>query len=385
MIPGRPLGGRTARAVREGVAGARKDISLPVRFGALLVVLLWLTGCTFGPRNITPDRFNYTAAIAQSNNEQLLANLVRLRYSEPPVFLGIGSVLTQYVYSGAVSVDGVTSQETAALPDWTIGGSARGAYIERPTITYTPLVGQEFAQQLLAPIDVQAIFALVESGWSPEALVKLTVEGINELDGRLKTPVPTRSELDEIRAFREAVDLLLDVAARHAVEMHRDANDPAKRYLVFANDTDPETRALVTELKAALGLDSARSRFRVTDRDIRQADEITIRLRSFAAMLGLVSRGIDVPKAHLVEQRATPMTAPRQDSDLASLVRMQVRSQRQRPDDAFVAIRHQGHWFFIPENDQQSKQTFGLLGYLFQIQAPAAQPVGGPVLTVPTG
>ena len=47
------------------------------------------SACTLGPRNIAPDRFDYTEAIARSNHEQLLANLVRLRYNEPPVFLGM--------------------------------------------------------------------------------------------------------------------------------------------------------------------------------------------------------------------------------------------------------------------------------------------------------
>ena len=64
---------------------------------------------------------------------------------------------------------------------------------------------------------------------------------------------------------------------------------------------------------------------------------------------------------------------------------MRLRSQRERPDDTFVAVRHRGYGFFIPDNDHQTKQIFGLLGYLFQFQAPAAQSVGGPVLTVPTG
>ena len=114
----------------------RHDTDLTERVDAMpvtrLVVLIGLvcfgSGCTLGPRNITPDRFNYTEAIAQSNHEQLLSNIVRLRYDESPVFLGIGSVLTQYVYSGRISVSGAASQETTAVPGWTVGGSASGAY-----------------------------------------------------------------------------------------------------------------------------------------------------------------------------------------------------------------------------------------------------------------
>jgi hypothetical protein len=334
---------------------------------------------------MAPDRFDYTEALARSNHEQLLSNLVRLRYNEPPVFLGVGSVLTQYVYSGRVSVSGAAAQETSAVPGWTVGGTASGLYIERPTITYTPLVGQDFAQQLLAPIDSESVFALVQSGWSPQDLLRLTIESINDVDGRLTSHVPGALELERIRAFRQMTDLLLAVASHRAIEMHRDAEDPTERYLVFAEETDAETAGLIADLKTSLGLDADRSRFRVTDRYIRSADEITIRVRSFGAMLGLESRGIEVPAAHLEELRAVTMTLPAEDPDVASLVRLRVRSQSERPADAFVAIRYQGYWFFIPDDDHESKEVFGLLGYLFQIQAPAVQSVGGPVLTVPTG
>jgi hypothetical protein len=354
-----------------------------------LVVLLGLAisagACTLGPRNIQPDRFDYNEAIARSNQEQLLSNIVRLRYSEPPVFLGVGSVLTQYVYSGRIGVNGAAAADSSSIPGWTVGGSATGAYLERPTITYSPLVGQDFAQQLLAPIDAAAVFALIQSGWSPRELLMLTLESINGVEGSLIRPVPTRADLDQVRAFCRIVDLLLAVASRDAIEMHRDADNPSLRFLVFAEDTDAETSALIAELKDALDLDRNRSRFRVTDRSIRKPDEITMRVRSFGAMLGLESRGVDVPAEHIDAQRAIPMTSPKEDPDVASLIRLRVRSQAERPDDAFVAIRYGGYWYFVPNNDHQSKQTFGLLGYLFQIQAPAAQSVGGPVLTVPTG
>jgi hypothetical protein len=42
------------------------------------------------------DSFNYNEAISRSSSEQILINLVRLRYREVPVFLAVGSVLTQY-------------------------------------------------------------------------------------------------------------------------------------------------------------------------------------------------------------------------------------------------------------------------------------------------
>ncbi len=65
-------------------------------------------------------------------------------------------------------------------------------------------------------------------------------------------------------------------------------------------------------------------------------------------------------------------------------VPLRIRSQAGSPPDAFVAVRYADYWFYIPHSDHTSKQAFGLLAYLFQMQAPQVQGAG-PLLTVPTG
>ena len=53
--------------------------------------LLLLTGCTsLGSRTIPRDSFNYNEAMAQSRNQQMLLNIVRLRYLDIPDFLTVG-------------------------------------------------------------------------------------------------------------------------------------------------------------------------------------------------------------------------------------------------------------------------------------------------------
>ena len=62
---------------------------------AMLAVAL--CGCAkMGPGKIPSARINYCEAIVRSANEQLLLNLVRLRYRDVPLFLDLGSVVTQY-------------------------------------------------------------------------------------------------------------------------------------------------------------------------------------------------------------------------------------------------------------------------------------------------
>src|SRR6476646_7054321 len=81
--------------------------------GSALALCLSLGGChALGPRQVPLDRFDYNTAVANSSNEQMLLNLVRLRYSEVPVFLALNSVLTQYVWTGEVGVNGAGGEAT---------------------------------------------------------------------------------------------------------------------------------------------------------------------------------------------------------------------------------------------------------------------------------
>ncbi len=149
-------------------------------------------------------------------------------------------------------------------------------------------------------------------------------------------------------------------------------------------ERDDDTGAIIDELKSMLGLDPDHSSFRVTERVIgRKPDEITVRVRSLLTLMGFLSRGIEIPASHIEEKRVEEMISP-VDPELRSLLfPLRIHSSVERPADAFVAVRHHDHWFYITHSDHMSKQAFSLLTYLFQMQAPQAQTLG-PMITVPT-
>ncbi len=342
--------------------------------GALMGVL---AGCrSFVARRMPDDQFDYNQAISRSANEQMLLNVVRLRYSEPPVFLAANSIVTQYVYSGMAGGEAAVG-ESLGEPLWSVGGSANVVYIERPTITYTPLSGTEFAAQLLAPVPSDLVFGLVESGWPPEQLLTMTLLRINDLTSVPFVPAGSPGAPGPTDTLAGVVRLVIELAARQAIEM--EPGPGGDRYLVFPERPDAETAALIDRLKSAIGLARDTSRFRVTTRVVRRGpEEVTLRVRSVLELMGFLARGVQIPAEHADQGRAVQSGAGGPDAPL------RVWSQVERPSDAFVAVRHQGYWFYIRQSDHTSKQAFGLLAYLFQMQAPQIKGAG-PLLTVPTG
>jgi len=351
----------------------------------LIILCLSLPACSrFGPRQIPLDSFNYNAAIARSSNEQMLSNLVRLRYREVPVFLAVGSVLTQYFYGGEATADATFGKLTSNSADEFFGAKARMVYFERPTITYSPLAGQEFTQQMLTPIPSELLFSLVQSGWPPEQLLMMGLERLNHLENIHFGSMPSRESLEGLRTFQHAVRLIVELSSRRALEMQNSKETSNTRSFVFEQALDDGTRALINELKSMLGLNPDHSSFRVTKRVIgRNPDEITVRVRSLLTLMGFLSRGIEIPDTHIDEKRVEEMILL-DDPELRSLLfPLIIHSSVERPADAFVTVKHHDHWFYIAHSDHMSKQAFSLLTYLFQMQAPQAQTLG-PMITVPT-
>jgi hypothetical protein len=65
-----------------------------------LVLLLALPGCAFGPRALEASHGRYNEAVRTVNEEQLLRNLVHLRYTENPLNLEVTIIANQFELSG---------------------------------------------------------------------------------------------------------------------------------------------------------------------------------------------------------------------------------------------------------------------------------------------
>ena len=78
-----------------------------MRLLAICALGLFLTNCTpMGPPTIARDRFDYVSAISDSWKRQMLLNLLKVRYSDAPVFMDVSSVINSYSLEGEISLGG---------------------------------------------------------------------------------------------------------------------------------------------------------------------------------------------------------------------------------------------------------------------------------------
>ena len=148
-----------------------------LRRTAVLILLCTISGCVHLPSNsISASYQDYNQHLRRANKEQLFYNIVALHHNEVPHFLTATSVVSQL--SRETTVSGGAS---IAPPSDESAGAIGAGYVvrESPTITFTPLHGENYSRLLLTPFPPVLILALAESGWPVDKLLYLAVRSVN--------------------------------------------------------------------------------------------------------------------------------------------------------------------------------------------------------------
>ena len=119
----------------------------------------------------------------------------------------------------------------------------------------------------------------------------------------------------------------------------------------------------------------------------RKPNEVGLRCRSLLGVLYFLSKAVEPPaehvKAGLVVVTVDDDGQPFNWSKVTGKV-LTIHSQERRPQKAYVAVQHRGWWFYIADDDQNSKATFSFLNILYSLQQASGQGKS-PVLTLPVG
>ena len=266
-----------------------------------LIALAALPGCAtrMGPSTIPAARFDYTKKIARSQNDQLLLNLVRLRYRETPVVLDVGSVIAQYSLSESAGASPLIGQSDSSELGLSVGGS----YSEQPTITYEPLKGADFTRRLLTPVSPMTILLLSELGWSIERLLMCCVESINGIENAPAASGPTPDRLPDNERFRELARLLRKLQIDRPVDLHMaldgDSNMARVRIKALGAAQPEVVRANLDRVRDLLGLEDENEIFNLKSRGLmRQPNEIAVAGRSLPGVLFFLANGVHAPADH---------------------------------------------------------------------------------------
>src|SRR6516164_2684535 len=80
------------------------------RVVVLLAACAGLSGCA-GPKAVRYTRLRYNEVIRDTNDEELLINIVRLRYADSPVFIDLPNITSQFEVAGRGNYFGGTGNQ----------------------------------------------------------------------------------------------------------------------------------------------------------------------------------------------------------------------------------------------------------------------------------
>jgi hypothetical protein len=355
-------------------------------------VLLPLACQHIGPPSIEQDRLAYNKAVLNSWEQQTLLNIVRARYDDLVNFIDVGPVQQSHTLMGSLSagLSAVVAPWSAATN--TINPSATGtrSTTDSPSITYTPLTGAEFTRNLTAPLKPIDICDLIESGYRADVFLNLTLYSINDFTS-------ATTEEHEIRLINSEHTTSRFANLTRAIEcahQHNDLNfyikpgtdsDSTKVFMFIADrdcsDLDcpkcrhnPGSRAgpypskPVAVIRSDLRLKPRINQFEVLAGPSPTNDtQIAVRTRSAIAAIRWLSKYVD-------EEERGPHDDPPP---------ITVKSDREKPREAFVSVQYRDRWYWICEDDTDSKFALIYLRTLLAFADTSGKPPP-PVLTIPT-
>ena len=354
------------------------------RWLLLLTAATAITACnSFGPDALRGTHPLYNDAIVGSMNDQFIQNVVRLHYRDPVFFLDVASVTATMKLDMSGGLDQASSQLNGGpnILKYSLGG----AYTTQPTISYSPLQGERFVKSVLSPISIEAVFALNSSGWTAQRVLGLCVERINEIDNASSASGPTPQLAPEYGLqFRRLLQLVEEVSNQQLIVPRI---DPKTKETQLEIKSSLKFHEQIREIKELLRLDQNLEIYHVNSDFLKSSpDTISIRTRSLMSIFFYLSHHVDTPQSHK-EAGLVTVTRNKDGSEFdwgttAAGRVFHIRQSEYEPSLAFVAIPYRGSWFYLADNDLESKSTFMLLMQLFRLQAGATKSTG-PTLTIP--
>lgn len=382
-----------------------------------LLAVLNLAGC-LSPPTLNRAVLAYDEAITDAISKQLLVNIARAHHHEPIHFTGVANVAATFDFRiNAGATPALTGEHGRTLVPL-FGGSIA----ENPTISITPIEGEEFTKRLLSPFQESKLTLLLRQGVDIDLLLRLMAKELRlTTNGEEVAYRNSPSDKDGYDMFRKVVLHLSAIQDANrlyaeALTFERTWTIPAEavtaegfaaleqQYLItYQPDQRTYTlrkpvsgRILITNYdpstlpeKERIRLHEAADQQPVNDVsfDIRAGHyggdwslQGDFRLRSFNAMLNFLGHSVDEDREYAVEK--DPRTPPVVENPVKTMDLLILDTS---PDEAGVTVKSHGRYYAVNAQGPQARwnrEAFKLLSQLFQMTVTEVPRSGVPSITI---
>jgi len=383
----------------------------------ITVIAFLISGCASN-RALDHAVIAYDTTTANSISKQLLLNIARARHNQPMHFTAISNIAATYKFAVNVGIGGAVTGERGNLLVPLIGSSAE----ENPTVSISPMQGEEFTHRLLTPFNEQKLTLLLRQGYDVDSLLRLMGAELRLLEkesSKISVHNNRPSDSAGYTVFRQVVSHLSAIQDRHA--LHVEPLYFQRTWSVPAASVTPETfsttykdysltyienqraylvskrvngRVMITNYDPSTLSNDERLKLH-TEADEAPANDIfldirkgyiggeyplhgRLRLRSFHEILTFIGRGINEEPEFNVAPN--PLTPPVTENPAHTL---EIAETSQAPFGADLSVASHGFYYSVRDQAgyQWNKKAFSLLYQLFQLSV-YAEEKSGPIITI---
>ena len=348
---------------------------------------LLLSACfNLGHVKLEEDQLGYSRAVSESGRQQTLLNVIRLRYGEAPTFLDVTQVIAGYQLQR--NVTGGFEVFPNMPPGTYLSGTASAQLQESPTFTFQPVTGDHYAENFLRPLSPAELLPLAQGGLPIDVLFRLAVQSIGNLQN--STGLEARSGAGSPNFFMLLHDLrklqvggLLGIRLQNKdVEKGKKAPPgPGSVYLTLTPAQDPELAFAESSVRRLLGLSPSALELEVVyGRTPATNRQLALLTRPMLGVLGQLAFQADVPAEDVASGKTKASVASVEVEQRPVVI---IHSARMKPGKEFTAIAYEDHWFWIDDDDFDSKLAFSVVTVLLSLAETSSSP--GTVITIPAG
>ena len=210
-----------------------RRISSFILFATTMSVALLLSGCQTMNWN-EKWQSNFVDQMAVARDSQMLKNLVRMRYGNPPVFTTVGAVTEKYKQApsqislaGAVTSILDSSAKNNEKSENSLSGQVGIGGTRETTVQYSPLVGKELNKTMNQRLELETVFGLTQSGFSIGRVLAITVERFGPALNAPFASGPTPDHLpkqEEFKKYGAILDALKDLRQQNKIRFFQAAS-----------------------------------------------------------------------------------------------------------------------------------------------------------------